>query len=305
MCLDKGLPHFRGPHLSPTHTLSTGAPRGCVLSPLLYSLYTHDCSRQHDSNLIVKFADDTTVVGLISKGDEAADREGVLKLAAWCSDKKTKEIMVDFRRHSIDPAPLYINGEREERVHTFRFLGVVFSNISWTENITDVIKKAQQRLHFLRVLRKNNLDPSLLTTFYRTSIESLQTYCITVWYGSCTMADRERLQRVDKAAQRIIGSPLPSLLAIYSSCCLSRAGKIIKDSFHPGCRLFDLLPSGRRYRCIRSRTALKTVFPQSHNHPELPHALTLTAPPPCLPFFTMCISSSCQSPSHYVQYCAI
>uniref|UniRef100_A0A3P9M1I2 Reverse transcriptase domain-containing protein n=1 Tax=Oryzias latipes TaxID=8090 RepID=A0A3P9M1I2_ORYLA len=271
---------------TPTHTLSTGAPQGCVLSPLLYCLYTNDCSRQHDSNLIVKFADDTTVVGLISKGDEAAYRDGVLKLAAWCSDnnlalntQKSKEIMVDFRRHSTDPAPLYINGEREERVHTFRFLGVVFSNnISWTENITEVIKKAQQRLHFLRVLRKHNLDPSLLTTVYRTSIESLLLYCITVWYGSCTMEDRERLQRVDKAAQRIIGSPLPSLLDIYSSCCLSRAGKIIKDSFHPGCRLFDLLPSGRRYRCIRSRTALKTVFPQSHNHPELKHALTLTAP---------------------------
>uniref|UniRef100_A0A8C7X192 Reverse transcriptase domain-containing protein n=1 Tax=Oryzias sinensis TaxID=183150 RepID=A0A8C7X192_9TELE len=258
-----------GPHLSPTRTLSTGSPQGCVLSPLLYCLYTYDCSPQHDSNLIVKFADDTTVVGLISKGDEAAYREEVLKLAAWCSDnnlalntKKTKEIIVDFRRHSTDPAPLYINGERVERVHTFRFLGVVLSNnISWTENITEVIKKAQQRLHFLRVLRKHNLDPSLLTTFYRTSIESLLTYCITVWYGSCTMADRERLQRVVKAAQRIIGSPLPSLSDIYSSRCLGRAGKIIKDSSHPGSGLFDLLPSGRRYRCIRSRTnRLKNSF---------------------------------------------
>uniref|UniRef100_A0A8C7YJU6 Reverse transcriptase domain-containing protein n=1 Tax=Oryzias sinensis TaxID=183150 RepID=A0A8C7YJU6_9TELE len=258
-----------GPHLSPIRTLSTGSPQGCVLSPLLYCLYTHDCSPQHNSNLIVTFADDTTVVGLISKGDEAAYREEVLKLATWCSDnnlalntKKTKEIVVDFRRHSTDPAPLYINGERVERVHTLQFLGVVFSNnISWTENITEVIKKTQQRLHFLRVLRKHNLDPSLLTTFYRTSIESLLTYCITVWYGSGTMADRERLQRVVKAAQRIIGSPLPSLSDMYSSRCLSRAGKIIKDCSHPGSGLFDLLPSGRRYSCIRSRTnRLKNSF---------------------------------------------
>ncbi|KAI3373095.1 hypothetical protein L3Q82_006428 [Scortum barcoo] len=36
--------------------LSTGSPQGCVLSPLLFTLLTHDCSAIHPSYLIVKFA---------------------------------------------------------------------------------------------------------------------------------------------------------------------------------------------------------------------------------------------------------
>ncbi len=50
-------------------TLNVGAPQGCVLSPLLYSLYTHDCVSSHSSTSIIKFADDTVVMGLISNND--------------------------------------------------------------------------------------------------------------------------------------------------------------------------------------------------------------------------------------------
>ena len=46
-----------------------------MLSPFLYSLFTQDCAAKHDSNNIIKFADDTTEVGLITDYDETAYRE--------------------------------------------------------------------------------------------------------------------------------------------------------------------------------------------------------------------------------------
>ncbi len=55
---------------SSTTTLSTGAPQGCVLSSLHFMLLSHDCTAKFSSNHVIKFADDTSVVGLISNNDE-------------------------------------------------------------------------------------------------------------------------------------------------------------------------------------------------------------------------------------------
>jgi hypothetical protein len=91
-----------GSNTSATLIVNTWAPQGCVLSPLLYSLFTHSCMAKHDFYTIIKFADDTKVVGLVTDNDETAYREEVRDLAVWCQDNnlslnvsKTKELIVD------------------------------------------------------------------------------------------------------------------------------------------------------------------------------------------------------------------
>ncbi|KAK3527699.1 hypothetical protein QTP86_034173 [Hemibagrus guttatus] len=63
-----------GTHVSDLQHISTGSPQGCVLSPLLFPLYTNGCTSGHQSVKLLKFADDTTLIGLISDGDESAYR---------------------------------------------------------------------------------------------------------------------------------------------------------------------------------------------------------------------------------------
>lgn len=53
------------------------------------------------------------------------------------------------------------------------------------------------------------LVQKLLVSFYCCAIESVLTFCITVWYAGSLAADRKALQRVIRIAQRLIGCPLP------------------------------------------------------------------------------------------------
>ncbi len=176
-----------GNNTSSPLTLNTGAPQGCVLSPLLYSLYTHDCAATHTSNVIVKFADDTTVIGLITDNDETAYRAEVSTLTKWCQENhpslnidKTKELMVDFRRQSREHTPITIDKTPVERVNSFKFLGVhITEDLTWSGH-TDAVLKTHQCLFFLRRLRKFGMSPSILRTFYTCNVESILTSCITL-----------------------------------------------------------------------------------------------------------------------------
>ncbi len=228
----------------------------------------------HSSTSIVKFADDTVVLGLINNNDEAAYLDEVERLTSWCQDNclylnvsKTKEQIVDFRKRQQRPyTPLRISGTPVERVSSFKYLRVNISeDLTWTTHIYTQVKKARQRLYHLRQLRKFRVSPTILKTLYSGAIEGVLTQCISVWCDNSLNQDCKALQRVMRLAERISGSALPSLQDIYLKRCKSRAAKILKDSNHPGNHIFCLLPSGKRFRSMMAKTERlrRSFFPQA------------------------------------------
>lgn len=205
------------------------------------------------TNTIIKFADDTTVVGLISGGDETAYRAEVENLFACCSQNnlslnvcKTKELIIDFRKHGQDLAPLVVNGERVESI-PISFLSTQIS--------ADILRKQYQDSSeasgciFCRFPRKITWTRNC---FRHASVESTLTCCLGVWYAGSTVEDRNSVQRVINTAQKNhwLSSALPGQH--------SRVKVITGDPAHHAHHLFDLLPSGRRFRSIKSHTTRLT-----------------------------------------------
>ncbi|KAI4871765.1 hypothetical protein NFI96_000196 [Prochilodus magdalenae] len=240
---------------------------------IVNSLYTNDCVSKDPAVKILKFADDSTLVGLIANGDESAYRKEIEQLVSWCSNnhlllntEKTVEMVVDFRRNPPPLPPLQINNTTVSMVESLKFLGTTISrDLKWEKNTISIIKKAQQRMFFLRQLKKFHLPQTLMIQFYTAIIESILTASITIWFGSSTSQERTKLQRIIRTAERIIGCKLPSLQQIYTSRVRKRAGKITSDPSHPGHLLFQTLPSGRRLRSIKTSTArhANSFFPRA------------------------------------------
>lgn len=70
---------------------------------------------------------------------------------------KTKEMIIDFKGSGVrkQNLPLHIHGEIVETVESLKYLGVTLTvQLTWSTNISQLVKKAQQRLFILRKLKQ-------------------------------------------------------------------------------------------------------------------------------------------------------
>ncbi|KAF7646701.1 hypothetical protein LDENG_00183650 [Lucifuga dentata] len=222
-------------HVSDSRTISTGSPQGCVLCPLLFSLYTNSCTSSHQSIKLLKFVDDTTLIGLISGEDESTYRWEIDHLVTWCRQNNLELNALETVKNPAPPTSIILCDTPVDIVEHFLFLGTIITqDLKW-----ELTKKAQQRMYFLWQLKKFNILQHLLHRHH----ESILTSSITVWYAAATAKDKGRLQSIICSADRVIGCNLPSLHDLYTSRTQRRANKIVADPSHPGHKPFEPLPS--------------------------------------------------------------
>ena len=161
---------------------NTGDPQGCVISSVLFTLYTNDCRSEIASiNPILKFSDDTAILGLINNKNEISYRSELSKFVQWCNTNylqrnvnKTKEMVIDFRKKDTDIMPLKINDKIIDQVCTYKCLGITIDEkLHWSDHINNIKSKENKRLYFVRKLGQFKVDRTLITLFYKFVIESV------------------------------------------------------------------------------------------------------------------------------------
>ena len=248
--------------ISCARTTNTGAPQGYVLSPALFTLYTADCRSNKEPNLLIKFADDTSLTDLVEQ-DEAAYRDGVQELVEWCDStllelnvSKTKELVIDFRAPPTHTEPITIKGQSVEMVSAYRYPSTFIDNkLSWTPHIDACYKKAQKKMYLVRKLQFFKVDQAIMQLFYQAMLQDINLIC---FFSNAKKGDTGRLEKITRTAGKIMTADPLSPSDVFQRAALKKLSGIQADTSSP---LHGIVQScapardsSRYFRSMKSRT---------------------------------------------------
>ena len=258
--------------LSSTTSINTGAPQGCVLSAFLFIIYTNALSLCSTTCKIIKYADDTVVIGLINNDNEQGYRDTVSYVSSWCNENhlnlnagKTKELIFDFRKIQNDKAPIIINNTSVKQVPSYKYLGVIIqNNLKWNEHVTAQVKKADQRMYHVRRLSKLKIDNEILCLFYNSTVSSVLVYAVPCWFNLCDKKQKKEVCKFAKRMTKMTGdcNKVENPRMISTKKCKSLISKMLKDETHPLYPYITTLPHGHlRVPWSRTERFRKSFLP--------------------------------------------
>ena len=240
--------------------MNTGEPQGCVLSPILFSIYTNEILPNTTTLTLVKFADDMALVARLKDEQSLSSYFNFIgHLTSWFDEsylklnvKKTKERFIEEHRARDTSLlhPVRIKTEDVESMKTFKYFGTVLdSNLSITTHVDTVCKKANQRMYLIRKLKTFDVDKKMLEMIYRSLVESILTFNIVTFYGHLTVKQKKRLNKIGNVATKLINLKQKSLNDLYQQAISQKKSRsILNDPNHPLHSCYEIMPSGKRYR---------------------------------------------------------
>ncbi len=73
-------------------------------------------------------------------------------------------------------------------------------------------------------------------------------------YGSLNVKNKNVMNKTVNVCSKIVGVKQVDLTELYERRVKVKAGKIVSDSSHTLAKHYELLPSGKRFRCLKTKT---------------------------------------------------
>ena len=228
---------WRG-QLSSVRYLPGSGPQGSTFGVLEYLSQSNDNADNVPPEDRYKFMDDLTIleiihlasIGLASHNIRAQVPSNVpvhnqiiksehLKTSNYLADidkwteknlmklnqRKTMQILFNFNRDKQFTTEVELKKEPLQIVDEVKLLGVIISkDLKWHKNTSYLTKKANKKMRMLHKFSKFTKNKSHLMHIYKSQVRSSLEYCSTVWHSSLTQTDCSDIERVQKAAMRVI-----------------------------------------------------------------------------------------------------
>ena len=207
-------------------TINTGTPQGSVVSPILYILYTDDLRATTCNCKILKYADDTAIVGVIKcEEDFMLYQQEINHVCTWSEQsclflnpRKTQELVFDFTVKPCTYGKIREITVKDENVHhtdNVKYLGVMINNrLGWEDQVNYVVHKVIKRNYALKLFSSIIVDHQWSKILYLSLVQSvLETSC-TVWTFGLTVKQEKKLERQSKISCKILGVHSKELLPL-------------------------------------------------------------------------------------------
>ena len=128
----------------------------------------------------------------------------------------------------------------------------------------NIYKKCHHIIYSLQRLRNVGINTKILALYYQSCVETFVASCLICWYGSVNLHCKKLLSNIVKACSNIVGVEQKSLYNILNHRIEKKEKVIMSDRNDVLSMCYELMPSGRRYRCQKVKPhAQKSFIPYS------------------------------------------
>ena len=199
-------------HKSESANVLSGVPQGSILGPLLFLMFVNDLPSVIQGNCYTAlYADDSKVYKEInSLEDNLQLQEQLDNLVRWSEDWQLKfnstkcTYMSITRRISPFHFIYNINGTPLIKVQQMKDLGLVIQdNLMWNEHISNIIKKANTNLYFIKRTLGPLAPEKAKLILYKALVRSQIEYGSNIW-STISKNNLEILESVQRRATKFI-----------------------------------------------------------------------------------------------------